>query len=113
MMEEEKWKPIQGYEDFYEVSSLGNIRSITRVMSNGKTLKGKTLKPYANKNTQHLHIMLHKGDTHKMHYVRRLVAAAFVENPHSYSVVKHIDGDKENNRADNLAWVENNVAKVN
>ena len=113
MMEEEKWKPIQGYEDFYEVSSLGNIRSITRVMSNGKTLKGKTLKPYANKNTQHLQIMLHKGDTHKMHYVRRLVAAAFVENPHSYSVVKHIDGDKENNRADNLAWVENNVAKVN
>lgn len=113
MMEEEKWKPIQGYEDFYEVSSLGNIRSVTRVMSNGKTLKSKTLKPYANKNTQHLQIMLHKGDTHKMHYVRRLVAAAFVENPHSYSVVKHIDGDKENNRADNLAWVENNVAKVN
>lgn len=113
MMEEEKWKPIQGYEDFYEVSSLGNIRSVTRVMSNGKTLKSKTLKPYANKNTQHLQIMLHKGETHKMHYVRRLVAAAFVENPHSYSVVKHIDGDKENNRADNLAWVENNVAKVN
>ena len=112
-MEEEKWKPIQGYEDFYEVSSLGNIRSVTRVMSNGKTLKSKTLKPYANKNTQHLQIMLHKGETHKMHYVRRLVAAAFVENPHSYSVVKHIDGDKENNRADNLAWVENNVAKVN
>ena len=112
-MEEEKWKPIQGYEDFYEVSSLGNIRSVTRVMSNGKTLKSKTLKPYANKNTQHLQIMLHKGDTHKMHYVRRLVAAAFVENPHSYSVVKHIDGDKENNRADNLIWVENNVSKVN
>lgn len=112
-MIEEKWKPIAGYEDFYEVSSLGNIRSVTRVMSNGKTLKSKILKPYANKNTQHLQIMLHKGDSHKMHYVRRLVAAAFVENPHSYSVVKHIDGDKNNNKSDNLAWVENNVSKVN
>lgn len=112
-MIEEKWKPIQGYEDFYEVSSLGNIRSVTRVMSNGKTLKGKTLKPYANKNTQHLQIMLHKGDSHKMHYVRRLVASAFVENPHSYSVVKHIDGDKNNNSADNLIWVKNNVSNVN
>ena len=81
-------------------------------MSNGKTLKGKTLKPYANKNTQHLQIMLHKGDSHKMHYVRRLVASAFVENPHSYSVVKHIDGNKNNNSADNLIWVENNVSKV-
>lgn len=112
-MEEEKWKPIAGYEDFYEVSSLGNIRSVTRVMSNGKTLKSKILKPYANKNTQHLQIMLHKGDSHKMHYVRRLVAAAFVENPHFYSVVKHIDGDKNNNSADNLIWVKNNVSNVN
>lgn len=111
-MIEEKWKPIAGYEDIYEVSSLGNIRSKTRVMSNGKTLKGKTLKPYANKNTQHLQIMLHKGDSHKMHYVRRLVASAFVENPQHYTVVKHIDGNKNNNSADNLIWVENNVSKV-
>ena len=42
-MIEEKWKAIEGYEEIYEVSSLGNIRSKTRVMSNGKTLKGKTL----------------------------------------------------------------------
>ncbi len=41
----------------------------------------------------------------EIRYVHRLVAEAFCPNPNKYKIVQHIDGDKGNNRADNLRWI--------
>ena len=47
---------------------------------------------------------------YKMLYVHRLVAKYFVPNPEGYRNVVHLDGDKENNNADNLVWARSRVS---
>jgi hypothetical protein len=50
-------------------------------------------------------VKLNKGNKEVTAFVHRLVAEAFVENPNNYKYVNHIDGNLENNHADNLEWV--------
>ena len=78
------WKPIENFENLYEVNDDGQVRGLKR---------GKLLKPQPNRKTGYLQVMLWNNSTVKLHYVHRLVAQAFVENPHGYKYVSHIDGD--------------------
>lgn len=98
----EIWKDVVGYEGYYEVSNLGNVRSVTRVK------KGKQLKPIERRHG-YLAVQLHgKGGNErgfKAFSIHRLVAEAFISNPNNYPEVNHIDEDKSNNRVDNLEWV--------
>lgn len=89
----EKWKDIEGYEGLYQISSLGRVRS-----------GGKIRKPSA---TGHgyLKVVLAKDGHMHHHKIHRLVASAFVPNPHARREVNHINGDKTDNRMDNLEWV--------
>ena len=89
----EIWKPVNGYEGLYEVSNLGNVRSIRT----NRTMKLQLHKGY-------LKVGLYKQRTLKQFSVHRLVASAFIPNPKSKPEVNHLDGDKTNNRADNLEW---------
>ena len=93
----ENWLPVAGYEDHYEVSDLGNVRNV-------KT--GYILKPM-NGGIGYMVVGLSKHGKVKQHYVHRLVATAFVENPHNYNIVNHLDESRDNNRADNLEWTTN------
>lgn len=114
---EEVWKPIKGYEELYEVSNMGRVRSLThtKTVRRGELtyeveMKGKTLKPSARRHG-YLGVMLYGKGGHptrgfKSVSVHTLVATAFVENPHGYKEVNHKDEDKTNNRADNLEWCD-------
>lgn len=103
---EEIWKDVVGYEDLYQVSNLGNIKSKERIVKNGNRIffkKEKILTPFLQK-TGYLTITLLKDNKIKSHYIHRLVAIAFIKNDLDLEQVNHKDGNKENNNVNNLEW---------
>lgn len=119
----EIWKDVFGYEGFYQISNLGNVKSL------GRTIKHKASKrrgeyyvsikskyPKQHKNIDgYLNVDLCKDRKHKKFLVHRLVALHFIPNPGMLDQVNHIDGDKTNNCVENLEWctqVENAVHAV-
>lgn len=107
---EEIWKPIplEEYVGFYEISSLGRVRSVDRLLNcNGgvRLYKGQILKP-AVTNCGYNQITLCKNQ--KLHTFRlcRLVAKAFVPNPNNFPCVNHKDECKTNDVYTNLEWVD-------
>lgn len=104
------WRPVVGHEGHYEVSSHGDVRSLTRAIDcddgRRRTFRGKPLSP--NFSVGYPIVDLGKRRSVKVH---RLVAEAFVEGMFEGAHVNHIDGDKTNNHCTNLEWVtqaENN-----
>ena len=110
----EVWKEIDGYNQRYEVSNYGRVRSKDMVVNgrlqNCHKIKGRILKPYTDKEG-YKGVVLCINQKRKTFRLHRLVAAAFIPNPDNKPCVDHIDGDRTNNHADNLRWVtclENN-----
>ena len=102
----EEWRDIPGYEGFYQVSSMGNIKSVCRVDSRGRERGGNIMTPHANKKG-YLMVHLSKNDGGKFFQVHRLVAFAFPEICGEWfkgAQVNHKDENKANNRAENLEW---------
>ena len=108
---EEIWKEIDGYEGYYEVSDLGNVKSMDRIIykSDGtiQTYKSKPMAISYNKRNNIYEVHLYKNGKRKCHKIHRLVAQAFCYNddPFIKTTVNHIDGDRSNNAAINLEWV--------
>ena len=100
----EVWKPVAGYEGIYEVSDYGNIRK-----TNGKEMRG-------NVNSYGYRVVrLSKNGVGIDKKVHRLVAIAFLPAIPGKECVNHKDGNKLNNRVENLEWVtrgENNIHAV-
>lgn len=109
----EVWKDIPGYEGRYQVSDMGRVKSLARVVSCGtwnKSQKERVLKPGLCKGYKQ--VVLCKDGKREPRTVHRLVAQAFLENSDGKPQINHKDGDKENNRASNLEWAtcsENNL----
>lgn len=97
-MTQEIFKPVPNYEGLYEGSNFGRIKSLPR----GKKGKEKILKP--TKQTYYI-IDLCKGGEIKRFLVHRLIAKTFLENTKNKEHVNHIDGNKLNNKLENLEWV--------
>lgn len=89
----EVWKKIPDYENYYEVSNLGQIRN----------LKGELLKKIDNKGYDVVY--LKNKIFNRPIQVHRLVALVFIENKDNKPIVNHKDGNKRNNCVDNLEWV--------
>lgn len=96
---EEVWKDIEGYEGLYQVSNLGNVKSLNYQ----GVSREKILKPFINSDG-YKRVMLYKNKTIKRLSVHRLVAQAFIENPNNYSCVNHKDENNQNNVVSNLEW---------
>ena len=92
----EIWRSIKDYPG-YEVSNLGRVRSF-----NFNRVRIKTL--ITHKPTGYITVYLYKHNKIKNAKVHRLVAQAFIPNSENKPQVNHIDGDKTNNKADNLEW---------
>ena len=104
LFEQEEWRNIKGFEGLYQVSNLGRVRSISRIVRAGKNkqrrVNGRVITPWKSKQG-YLRINLGGRDKKSIH---RLVAEAFIPNPENYPEVNHKDEDKANNVASNLEW---------
>ena len=85
---------IKGYEGEYQISNLGNVKSLKR---------NKILSPSPHTKGYLKAQLLHNGKR-KMVYIHRLVAEAFIPNPKELSQVNHKDGNRKNNAVENLEW---------
>ena len=102
----EVWRPVKGYEGLYEVSNLGNVRSVDRHVMYGNhyhLLKGKPIKSFPN-SRGYLRINLSKNNKVKQYPVHRLVANAFIPNPKNLPCIDHINTIRDDNRVENLRW---------
>ena len=99
----ECWKPVEGYEGLYAVSSNGGAKSVERFDSLGRLWKERILRP--TKTTDgYLLVQLYKDGKRKKYLVHRLVAQAFIPNPDNKPCVNHLDENKTNNHYSNLSW---------
>lgn len=103
----EIWKDIDGYIGHYQISNLGNVKSLTRIITGNRSpqlIKEKILKS-ANNNYGYLTVSLRLNGIGKNHTIHRLVAKAFLNNENHVNDVNHIDGNRMNNCLNNLEWV--------
>lgn len=106
---EEIWKNIKNYENLYQVSNLGNVRSKTHTRINGKkktqlcVSKGRLLIPGKDSNGYMIVVLSKNGKT-KSYRVHRLVAETFIPNVNNFRCVNHKDENKQNNCINNLEW---------
>lgn len=103
----EIWKDITGYEGYYQVSNLGNFRSLDRIVKHKRygfhSYPGKSMKvePTVEGYTR---IVFMKEHIKKRYMCHRIVAEMFIPNPENKPYVNHINGITSDNRAENLEW---------
>ena len=107
MTQEEIWKDILGYEGFYQVSNLGRVRSVDRIVKGCfgsiQHKKSVILAPAIN-TAGYYSVALTKNAKGKTFRVHRLVAEAFIPNLGNYPIINHKDENKLNNNVKNLEW---------
>ncbi|CQR03437.1 TPA: NUMOD4 motif-containing HNH endonuclease [Yersinia enterocolitica] len=104
-------KDIAGYEGHYAVTADGRIYSHSRVNALGGLTKGRWLRP-GKGGRGYLVVNLCSGGVTKTHSLHRLVAKAYIPNPERAAEVNHINGDKTDNRVENLEWVTSSENKA-
>ena len=112
----EIWKPVKHFENLYEVSNIGRVKSKNRLVSNqydistdsynlSKLIKGKILVGSIGKHGYRNVCLVNEKGVKQYELVHRLVAKAFIPNPDELPCVNHKNGRKLDNRANNLEWV--------
>lgn len=97
----EIWKTVKGYEGLYEVSNLGNVRSLD--YHNWGVVRNLTpvMDCYS-----YMRVCLCKNNKQRNGLVHRMVAQAFLENPLELPQINHINENKSDNRVENLEWCD-------
>jgi hypothetical protein len=97
------WKSILNYEGLYEVSDRGTVRSVDRVITCGRKMRGRTLTASVC-DGGHLHVVLSREGIRRTFAVHRLVLEAFQGRCPAGRECAHDDGDPSNNSLENLRW---------
>ena len=104
----EVWKDIVGYEGFYQISNIGRVRSLDRIIKyrDGRVnhTKGRIIKPFIN-TTGYKTVLLIKERSKKHKLIHRLIAEMFIPNPYNKPCIDHINRVRTDNRIQNLRWV--------
>jgi hypothetical protein len=106
----ELWKDVPGYEGKYQASTKGHIRSLTRSITQigrwgttfTRVVSGRVLRPASSKRDPHLYVSLGHGANGSL--VHQLVAHTFIGPQGPRTDVRHINGDPQDNRVENLCY---------
>lgn len=104
----EMWRPVSGFEAYYEVSDLGRVRSVARVVQFGVAYRVSPSRILASldNGSGYKQVSLSCAGVVRKAYIHRIVASAFLPAPENEDVeVNHIDMNKSNNTPANLEWV--------
>lgn len=99
-MEEEIWIDIKGWEDFYQISNFGRIKSKQRRNYREKITIGSL------NEENYYYCTLQDRKRKQRLFVHRIVAFHFIENPFNLPIINHKDGNPMNNRVENLEWCD-------
>lgn len=112
LLTSETWRDIPNYEGLYQVSSIGNIRSLDREIRAGcrwkgtkpAKIRGRNIVATPNIKKGYLTVCLYKAGKYRRFSVHRLVAAAFIPNPYGHPCINHKNEICTDNRIENLEW---------
>lgn len=100
----EEYKDIPNYTGLYQVSNLGNVKSLPKGDGNGNKERLLKQEIIVRNHTNYRRVTLCKDGITKRFQVHRLVAQAFIDNPLNKPQVNHLDNNGENNCSTNLEW---------
>lgn len=101
---QEEFRDIDGYENLYQVSNLGRVRSLPKGDGNGNRVRILKFDRQEKNHTTYYRVTFSKLGKTKHFQVHRLVAQVFIPNPEGKAIVNHIDNDGTNNAVGNLEW---------
>lgn len=103
---QEIWKFIEGYNNRYQVSNLGRVKSLKKddiCPNGGKFVREERIMKFSLTNGYNRVGLLRDGK-YRHWFIHRLVAIAFIDNPHNKPFVNHINSIRTDNKVENLEW---------